>query len=324
MSGRSRAGRGSIDSWSRWLSAASLYVVTCASSALAADNVPPEWVMAAPPKSTQFEKSTEERGVNPCMVDDPGFGPYRSWVSAGSSAYVMIPRNMPQSKFYDVVVHFHGREAARKQWVRAGSSIVVVGIDLGVGSGAYLDRYADPTELPRMMTRVRELVREATGRPEMTRRKLALESWSAGYGATMRALTSKWGRANVDGVILLDGLHTSFEQGGLVDAKLKPFAEFAQLASRGDKFFFVSHSSIVPPGYASTTATSNYLVWQAGGRPQAVLETQMPMGLEQISFYQKGSFTVRGFRGNGKKDHCAQLGLLDRFVIPALHRRWEL
>ena len=30
---------------------------------------------------------------------------------------------------------------------------------------------------------------------------------------------------------------------------------------------FVSHSSIIPPGYASTTETANFLIEKVGGKP---------------------------------------------------------
>lgn len=264
--------------------------------------------------------------MNPCNVTDPGFGGYQRWIGAGGSAYVLVPKKLQANKSgsYNVVVHFHGREAARKQWVNGGGEAVVVGVDLGLGSGAYLKRYADPSEMPRLLARVRKIVAEATGRPNVKQGKVAIASWSAGYGATLRILSRDWGKKTVDAVILLDGLHTSIQGTRLTTRKLEPFVEFAKRAARGEKMMFVSHSSILPPGYASTTTTSNYLVWRVGGKPvsPAPVKRKMPMGLEQVSFFQKGSFTVRGFSGNGKKDHCAHFGLLSSHVGPALQRRW--
>jgi hypothetical protein len=288
---------------------------------------PPEWVTARPPSSTQVERSTEERGINPCNVPDPGFGGFTKWAGAGGSAYVMVPKALIEAKAknYDVVVHFHGREAARKEWVEADPNIVVVGIDLGNGSGVYLNRYADPTELPRLLVGVEKIVAEKVGRDDVARGNLGIASWSAGYGATLQILASRWGKKNVDAVILLDGLHTSLAGDHLSTEKLTPFTDFAQQATSGEKMMFVSHSSIVPPGYASTTITSNYLVWKLGGRPAPAPGSAKSflMGLEPIAFYQKGSFTMRGFSGNGKKDHCAHFGLLRSHVVPALSRRWQ-
>src|SRR3972149_3816985 len=39
------------------------------------------------------------------------------------------------------------------------------------------------------------------------------------------------------------------------DAQRAPFVQFAREARAGRKLMFVSHSSIIPPGYASTTET---------------------------------------------------------------------
>ena len=286
----------------------------------------PDWIVDTPPANTQVQKSTEERGINPCNVPDPGFGGYESWQGVGSSAYMALPKNLAKKKnnIYNLVIHFHGREAARKQWVRNNSQIVFVGIDLGIGSGAYLDRFADPSELPRLLDSIDQKIAEKTGRKNFRRGSLALMSWSAGYGAGMRILSTPWGRKNVDAVILLDGLHTSFEGTQLVTPKLEPFADFAQKAARGEKFMFVSHSSIIPPGYASTTATSNYLVWAVGGKPlQTSKQPALPWGLQQISSFKKGEFEMRGFQGNAKADHCAQFGLVDKVVMPALQQRWR-
>jgi hypothetical protein len=87
---------------------------------------------------------------------------------------------------------------------------------------------------------------------------------------------------------------------------------------------FVSHSSIITPGYASTTETAQYLVWRLGGKPQPSTSTLAdPMGLERITSFSKGNFHVRGFRGNGAADHCAQLGLMRDVLRVHIKPRWE-
>ena len=47
------------------------------------------------------------------------------------------------------------------------------------------------------------------------------------------------------------------------------------------------------------------------------------MGLERTRTYSKGQFHVRGFRGNGTLDHCAQLGLLGDILALHLKPRWD-
>ena len=83
---------------------------------------------------------------------------------------------------------------------------------------------------------------------------------------------------------------------------------------------FVSHSSIDPPDFASTTECVHYLLGELGVRPQAVKRSDR-FGLELVEFFSRGDLYVRGYAGNGKPDHCAQLALL-RDVYALLARRW--
>jgi hypothetical protein len=45
------------------------------------------------------------------------------------------------------------------------------------------------------------------------------------------------------------------------------------------------------------------------------------LGLELVEYFTRGNFHVRGYAGNDKADHCAQLGVL-RDAFAALGRRW--
>ena len=45
------------------------------------------------------------------------------------------------------------------------------------------------------------------------------------------------------------------------------------------------------------------------------------LGLELVEYFTRGELHVRGYAGNDKADHCAQLGVL-RDVYAALGRRW--
>ena len=120
---------------------------------------------------------------------------------------------------------------------------------------------------------------------------------------------------------LLDGSLLCFL---LNEAQLKPFVRFAYEARRGRKFMFVSHSSIIPPGYASTTETANYLISKLRGRPRKARRRRGdPMGLELISRFSRGNFHVRGYRGNDQMDHCAHIGLYRDVLKVHIRRRWN-
>jgi len=281
--------------------------------------------MRPPARSTQHELSSEARGGNPCMSDDPGFGVYDDWDRSPFIGQMLVPKQLKLNEAgeFAVVFHFHGHSAARKQWVQAVDDAVLVGIDLGLNSGPYLNRFANPHVFESLLDDVEAQISRRLGTKARIG-KLGLSSWSAGYGAVSRILESNMGEY-VDAVMLLDGLHTGPADSKRAQITLRPFVEFARLASTNDRMMFVSHSSILPPGYASTTETANYLVWQLGGTPKSASATgDDPMGLELIRSFTHGDFHVRGFSGNGKMDHCAHIGLYRKVLREYLAPRWNL
>lgn len=284
------------------------------------------WVVRKPDPSTQTQKTPAERGgVNPCMTADPGWGAYDSWSREPSMGQMIAPKRSPLTSggYFDVMFHFHGHEAVRKEWVQAMSRPVLVGIDLGIGSGAYEAAFRSPLAFEQLVASVEKAMAKKYGRKAARVRKIGLSGWSAGYGAVQEILRHEKWLARVDTVVLLDGLHAGYDQGLLSETQLAPFLRFSRLAAAGDRFFFVSHSSIIPPGYASTTETANFLIYKLGGRPRAARPRGAdPWGLELISRYNRGSFHVRGFRGNDKMDHCAHIGLYRDVLRVHVRRRW--
>lgn len=281
------------------------------------------WVLVKPPKETQFEKPAAERGgINPCNTPDPGFGSYSAWSRDISVGNLLVPKN-PTANF-DVMFHFHGHEAARKEWVRVMQKPVLVGIDLGNGSGAYDKGFASPKAFDDLVAEVEDAVGLRTNKTAKVRR-IGLSAWSAGYGAVTQILASK-SASRIDTVILLDGLHSGYSHKGgtLNEGQLGPFANFAKEAAAGKKLMFVSHSSIIPPGYASTTETANYLIASLDGKPRpSKPRSTDPLGLELVSWFVKNDFHVRGFAGNGKLDHCAHFGVYRDVLRYHVARRWR-
>ncbi len=286
---------------------------------------PPAWVLQKPLPETQYRTPSGQRGINPCLTPDPGFGAFYGWDRAPSIGQMLVPKglHLDRSGRFDVVVHFHGHEPARKEWVSTVDSVVMVGIDLGNGSGAYLNKFAHPNEFRRLLESVEQGVAKRLGVPQAKVGRVAVTSWSAGYGATLRILSSEYGRRMVDAVFLLDGLHTGYTEQGIEQAKLQPVVDFARAAAKNEKLLFVSHSSITPPDYVSTTETAQYLVWSAGGRPQAGSQRESyRMGLHEVQRFTKAGLHVRGFAGNGRLDHCAQFAMLSYATRNYLAPRW--
>ena len=293
----------------------------------AAKTMPPDWVVEKPGFVTQRSKSAGERGINPCLTRDPGFGGFTKWNRSVLMGQVILPRHgaVSDEGEFDVMFHFHGHEAARKEWVQVMRGGVLAAVDLGNGSGPYHRKFRAPAMFEEYVKSVERAVAEKAGRANARVRKVGLSAWSAGYGAIEEILRTEYGRRLVDTVVLLDGLHCAELSEAPTEPRLTPFVDFARSAAHSNKLMFVSHSSIIPPNYASTTEAANYLVWQVGGEPLPARRRKGdPMGLELISSFSAGDFHVRGFTGNGALDHCAHIGLyadvLEQHVAP----RWKL
>lgn len=271
------------------------------------------WWQEKPTDASQTQKTPAERGgVNPCLTEDPGWGIYDGWSRGISMGQMTMPGRggVTKAGSFDVVFHFHGHEAARKEFVKVMDGTVLVGITLGIGSGAYSSAFSSPHVFDDLLESVEREVARQRDIPKARARKIGLSGWSAGYGAVEMILRSR--ASKIDTVLLLDGLHAGYDGDGTVnDAQLEPFLTFARKAKARQKLMFVSHSSIIPPGYASTTETASWLVMKLGGKPKKAKPRRSdPMGLELNRTWDAGGFHVRGYDGNDKMDHCAHFGVL--------------
>src|SRR5580700_6409350 len=90
-------------------------------------------VEAPPPPSDEAPRPVAKKrrgGINPCMTPDPGFGIYDGWAGSGISiGQVLLPHQGGVSKNgqFDLVIHFHGHEPIRKEFVKTAKGIVLVG-----------------------------------------------------------------------------------------------------------------------------------------------------------------------------------------------------
>jgi hypothetical protein len=282
---------------------------------------------AAAPKPKKSAPAKKRRGgIHPCMTPDPGWGLYDQWSSAPSIGQMISPRKggITKTGAFDLIVHFHGHEPIRKEFVKTAKGSVLVGIDLGIGSGAYSAGFASPQAFTQLISGVEAAIAKKTGNKNAHVRKIALSAWSAGYGAIEQILRQPAGK-RVDAVILLDSLHT-----GYVDEKAKtlktlmldPFIDFAKRAAKKQTFMFMSHSSIIPPGYASTTEVATHVIGELHGKPKKAKRADV-LGLDLIRRYDKGDFHVRGYTGDDKPDHCAHIGLMADIVRVHLEPRWK-
>lgn len=261
----------------------------------------------------------------PCVFEDHGFGQYAPWQDIKGIGKILMPQSggLDDKGRFDLIVHFHGGDGIRKHLALIEQNAFVLDITLGAGSRAYEKPFqGKPERFQQVLAKVEQEVASARGLPKAKINRLVLSGWSAGYGA-IRALLRQPIRSRVDAVVLLDGLHADYEenQPGVPRAEqMQPFIDYAKRAASNKGFMFISHSSIVPPGYASTTETMHYLTKKLGGTivPTKIEETKALTRIEEAS---QGGYLMRGYMGEGKQNHCDQLALINP-AWQSLRQRW--
>jgi hypothetical protein len=277
-----------------------------------------DWVKARP--GFQLSRSTAERGgVEPCATQAVDASSLEDSVSLGRGRLTW-PRALASSSAGEVplVIHLHGDEPVRRELIESGAAFALLTVTLPV-SESYAPLFNGPNRYRALVTDAEQLLSKRLGRA-VTASKVVLSAWSAGFVGIESALFQADGK-DVDAVVLIDGLHAPRKDRAAFEAQLKPFVEYARRAADGQRFMFISHSSIDPPDFASTTECVHYLLGALGVAPRAVKRSDR-FGLDLVEFFSQGELHVRGYAGNGKPDHCAQLALL-RDVYRLLGQRWS-
>lgn len=240
---------------------------------------------------------------------------------------VFIPRRALGVASAPLLLHFMGSTWVPQAAVAAlERPVIVAATYLGAGSGVYARPFAGDTLLfHRLVDTLRARIAAVRGAPRVG--SLYLSGWSAGYGAIREILRRPADVAQVNGVLLIDGIHTGYvpdgkplADGGALDtAGLAPFAAFARLAMQGRKRFVITHSEIFPGTFASTTECTDWLLGALGLTRVPVLEWG-PMGMQLLSATRAGRFEVLGFAGNTAPDHVDQFHgigtFLERLLAP--------
>jgi hypothetical protein len=243
---------------------------------------------------------------------------------------------------YDLYVHFHGNvRVVRESAEHAGLNAVVAVINLGTNSAPYLDGYAVPGSYEELLASIDRAVM-ARGLEHPHRRRVAIGSWSGGYGAISRILEHGRGLASLDAILVLDGIHCGFSEEdpkALNTRILSPFFDATRRAAEGKILFSITHSEIDPIAYAGTYLTAGYLLdlvhahrtepmaappehvqlKAAEGAVSKALEKWMEPTYEATV----GTFHVRGYRGNTPEHHMAHLLQMSATVMPELVARWR-
>ena len=223
-----------------------------------------------------------------------------------NGATVVVGPGVALEKPVPLIIHFHGAPWIIEQHISDHfPKAALITVQLGAGSSAY----GRPFIEEKMFT---ELIKEAELRAGVKRgwSTITLTAFSAGYGALRSILRHKAQFERVNGVLLLDGIHASYEPeqttlsaGGSVLLKdLDAYLELAREAAAGRKYFVITHSQIHPGSYASTTECINQLLRDLGLRREMYVR-RGPMGMQQLTRVKRGKFRVFGYAGETAADH---------------------
>jgi len=226
---------------------------------------------------------------------------------------------------FDVLIHFHGAfTTVEPRLLESGIDGVYLVQNLGNGSGAYEDAYAGKGSLGAELEVIRNALNQRCGGPARSIARVALSGWSAGYGAIYRILARPAEAERVDAVLLADGMHVGYEPGSrrVRAAAMAPYLAFAAASVRGERLMAVTHSAIVPPGYASTTATAEFLVRELALDPTPAVSPEPRPGMRATSSNARGGLSIEGFAGGDAHAHCDHLYAIGDTLWPQLRERW--
>jgi len=225
---------------------------------------------------------------------------------------LFIPPGVKAGKHSTLLFFFHGGT-----WVPevagARDQTAIVAVQAGAGSSSYTRLFEDPA-------RFLKLLSEAEKKAHFRFGRVLLGGWSAGCGAIRQILQDPASYKRVAGALMIDGIHTDYEEGkpGPLESKigaenLEVWIKLGRDAMAGRKHMIVTHSEIFPGTFASTTETADYLAGKLGLKLRPVLKWG-PMGTQEISVTSAGRFLMIGFAGNSAPDHVDQLHSLPVFL----------
>lgn len=238
---------------------------------------------------------------------------------------------------YDLLIHFHGNtQLVEESLSVSGINLVGVMVNLGIGSGVYEERFGHPDALPSLLQRVQERM-EKRGLADAKRGRIVLSAWSAGYGAILRILEQPRLAAQIDGVVLLDGIHAGYlPDGGINPLLTEPFERYAKLATAKDRFFYITHSNIDPIDYAGTAKTTEFILGRLGLKEstasgptimpkmasmKGVLPEAELIPLDARAKLDEGELHVRGYGGDQPTHHMMHLIQMSEIALPEL-KQW--
>lgn len=253
--------------------------------------------------------------------------PYRAKLAHGAELYLPTWFSRARAREgYDLIVHFHGLGKLQEANMdRAQINAAVVSINLGVGTDQYSGAFRDPGSFKRLLTETQDEIEKSGRAPGAKIERIALSAWSAGFVSVQKIMSDPSNADRVDAVLLADGFFTSFtdlKKRVINTASLERFVALVDSASKGDKLFAITHTTIPTSGYPSVDETVTKLL-EMTSSPKTPTKTVGPRNMKEIYVVDRGSFHVKGYEGVLAGDHIKQIHAMGETLYPYLKARWE-
>jgi hypothetical protein len=298
----------------------------------------------APPKPPSApEPSAPEPAIAPPVVTAEPADAHlvRSWRAPLAGGLLTFPRSFHSADGrYDLVIHLNGNtDLVEESYGYAGVNAVVMILNLGVGSGVYEDRFADPAAFKLILDRVQNVLTErGLAHPHLGR--IAISGWSSGYGGVIKLLQHQAVFDRIDAIVLFDSIHCGYEPvyHHLKPDQIDPIRRFAKKAVEGRALLSITHSEIATYGYLDAHKTTDAVLDYLGlhrsptARAQPMPALQSMVGvlpkskmvpLTPLTEVHRGGLHVRGYDGNGPITHMLHLVQMSTTALPDLVERWK-
>jgi hypothetical protein len=303
-------------------------------------SVPQAVVRSAPDSAIVHPELVERRApVSRETVRSNG-EPILRFESSRKDVALYVPRSLAlRGGRFDLVIHFHGAHAQTSAaFEDAELDAAIVSVNLGEGGTTYGAAASTPDLLGRLVAFAEREV-DASGRAPGARvGRLALSSWSAGFGAIREILKRPEDAARVDAVLLADGLFTDWSRASRAPGKpagqgpaardadfekVKAVIDFARRATEGEKLFVLTHSAIDSGAYPDAARCADAMLRYfslekgfPGGLPRSARGSQ-PYATDSAGFH------IWGFGGKAWTDHLAQHRAMGSRQFSALKAFWR-
>lgn len=233
-------------------------------------------------------------------------------IAIGDDAMLFIPKGYkPEGDAVRVFLHLHGAASAvEPALVSKDRRAVLIEFNRKGLSSVYTKPFSDPALFPRLLDSAMKAIQEKRLSRDPKPSEVIVCSFSAGFGGVREMLKVPSAFERIDALVLADSLYAGYDgdiKNRVIDRKaMEGFVKFAREAAAGRKAMLISHSEVVPDGYASTAETASYLIKDLGAVETAT-EVNWGDGWRQTRSAVKGRFVVLGFSGNEGIDHLRHL-----------------